>query len=45
MLAVNVEVTEGSPEDLTGRISEQLVVSLGELRKKCAQSLVPRQTL
>ncbi|MEC8807990.1 MAG: efflux RND transporter permease subunit [Pseudomonadota bacterium] len=39
MLAVNVEVTEGSPEDLTGRISEQLAASLGELRQEVRTEL------
>ncbi len=34
MLAVNIEVTEGSPEDLSGRISDQLADSLGELRQE-----------
>ena len=33
MLAVSVEVTEGSPEDLTGRIAEQLGESLQERTK------------
>ena len=39
MLAVNVEVTEGSPEDLTGKISDQLAESLGELRREVREEL------
>ena len=41
MLAVNVEVTEGSPEDLTGRISNQLGDALEELRQEVRQELGP----
>ena len=39
MLAVNVEVTEGSPEDLTGKISDQLAESLEELRREVREEL------
>ena len=39
MLAVSVEVTEGSPEDLTGRIAEQLGESLQELRQEVRTEL------
>ena len=39
MLAVSVEVTEGSPEDLTGRISDQLEMSLSELRQEVRAEL------
>ena len=39
MLAVNVEVTEGSPEDLAGRVSEQLADALDELRQEVRQEL------
>ena len=41
MLAVNVEVTEGSPEDLTGRISNQLRDSLDELRQEVIEEFGP----
>ena len=41
MLAVSVEVTEGSPEDLTGRISDQLGDNLEELRQEVRQELGP----
>ena len=41
MLAVNVEVTEGSPEDLAGRISDQLADALDELRQEVRQELGP----
>ena len=39
MLAVNVEVTEGSPEDLAGRVSDQLADALDELRQEVRQEL------
>ncbi len=42
MLAVNVEVTEGSPEDLAGRISDQLADALDELRQEVRQELGPK---
>ena len=41
MLAVNVEVTEGSPEDLAGRVSDQLADALDELRQEVRQELGP----
>lgn len=41
MVRVNVEVTEGSPEDLTGRISNQLADSLEELRQEVRQEFGP----